>query len=302
MKTTILAGALLFHITVMSNPGLGQPQHQFIENLLLSETDELPGIAWITSSTTIITKGRHDSIYFYHHGAEKVGTYKRVLSVDEQDSLQYYHRIACDWDSTYHEYEIAPEDPASERTGKMERRRLPMRGLTFYTVKHWPNIAWLEFSIGWAWPPRNRDFALIKAETTEEKKSELADYRSSSSYVSSDSLYSLTLHAYYDRVTTEMKKKVLEFEADGWNKPFTKTLDLIWQPVCNDCGLAVHYDGREARYGFIGGFRLSLFPIPILIFASGNVHEQAISFITFKPDGSFEEYRIIENRKDCLDR
>jgi len=185
----------------------------------------------------------------------------------------------------------------------MERLGLPTGPrLILYTAKYWPNIAWLDFSTGWALPPRNLDFAIIQAETTEKKKSDLEDFRSSASYVSSDSLYSLTLHAYNDRVTTEMKKKVLEFEADGWNKPFTKTLDLIWQPVCNDCGLAVHYDGREARYGFIGGFRLSLFPIPILIFASGNVHEQAISFITFKPDGSFEEYRIIENRKDCLDR
>jgi len=295
MKTTILAGVLLLHITILSNPGLGQSQRQFIENLLLSETDELPGIAWITSSTTVITKGRHDSIYFYHYGVEKVGTYKRTLSVGEQDSLQYFYRIACDWDSTYHEYEIAPENTASEGPNKMERIGLPTGPkLIFYTAKYWPNIALLDFSRRTG-PPRSLDVVFVQAQTTEK-------VRRSSSYVSSDSLYTLTLHADYDRVTTEMEKKEFEFEADGWNKPFTKTLDLIWQPVCDDCGLSVHHDGREARYGFIGGFKLSLLPLPILIFVSSNVHEQAISFITFREDGGFAEYRIIENKKDCLDR
>ena len=185
MKTTILAGVLLLHITILSNPGLGQSQRQFIENLLLSETDELPGIAWITSSTTVITKGRHDSIYFYHYGAEKVGTYKRTLSVGEQDSLQYFYRIACDWDSTYHEYEIAPEDPASERPDTVERIRLPTGPeLISYTTKHWANIAWLDFSLGRAWPPRNLDFAIIRAEITEKAKSGVEDFRRSASYVS----------------------------------------------------------------------------------------------------------------------
>jgi len=298
MKYPIFTSILLCQAIIFSEPGIGQVQSQIVETILLQQADEQLKIGWIVAPNTVLIKGRYETIHIYGYGDPKTCSYQKSLSSFEQDNLRYFLRIACDMDSIYHLYKINSEDPEFAFEGQEFSYQQPIsRHIVFYASKPISGIRNLGFTMT---PIRWLSKQAIKVRSR--KQSPDALKYSLHSLMTADSAYVFDMRFYYDRTSTKMTKMEIVLNQVGKNLAFDKTLDLIWKPVCEECGLAVHHDGREARYGFLGGFAVSDLALPLLVFNTSNFHEQAISFTTFLEDGNFEEYRIIENMMDCLEQ